>query len=99
MGGMEGDYKSATLNLFTNESNRRLKLMLIDKFPNSNRFPLLLGLHNWYQSLVAFDLGSTRFCRKVEDGVKGCKVRFLMVLFSEDISGSWKSVAVAKDIG
>ncbi|GJW78807.1 hypothetical protein Tco_0140489 [Tanacetum coccineum] len=28
-------------------------------------------LHNWYQSLVALDLGSTRFCRKVENGVEG----------------------------
>ncbi|GJU72544.1 hypothetical protein Tco_1263949 [Tanacetum coccineum] len=58
-----------------------------------------LGINNWYQSLVALDLGSTRFCRKVEDGVEGCKVRFLMVLFSKDTSGSWKSVAATKDIG
>ncbi|GJU79412.1 hypothetical protein Tco_1281777 [Tanacetum coccineum] len=50
-------------------------------------------------SLVALDVGSTRFCRKVEDGVEGCKVRFLMVLFSKDTSGSWKSVAATKDIG
>ncbi|GJW32174.1 hypothetical protein Tco_0052206 [Tanacetum coccineum] len=50
-------------------------------------------------SLVALDLGSTRFCRNVEDGVEGCKVRFLMVLFSKDTSGSWKSVAATKDIG
>ncbi|GKB30109.1 hypothetical protein Tco_0869510 [Tanacetum coccineum] len=49
--------------------------------------------------LVALDLGSTRFCRKVEDGVEGCNVRFLMVLFSKDTSGSWKSVAATKDIG
>ncbi|GKD60825.1 hypothetical protein Tco_1298334, partial [Tanacetum coccineum] len=56
-------------------------------------------LQNWYQSLAALDLESTRFCRKVEDGVEGCKVRFLMVLFSEDTSGSWKSVAATKDIG
>ncbi|GJW47621.1 hypothetical protein Tco_0426114 [Tanacetum coccineum] len=59
----------------------------------------LLGLHNWYQNLVALDLGSTRFCRKVEDGVEGCNVWFSMVLFSEDTSGSWKSVAATKDIG
>ncbi|GJR75525.1 hypothetical protein Tco_0087890 [Tanacetum coccineum] len=58
-----------------------------------------LGINNWYQSLVALDLGSTRFCRKVEDGVEGCKVRFLMVLFSKDTSGSWKSAAATKDIG
>ncbi|GJR91382.1 hypothetical protein Tco_0215393 [Tanacetum coccineum] len=38
----------------------------------------------------SLDLGSTRFCRKVEDGVEGCKVRFLIVLFSKDTSGSWK---------
>ncbi|GJW86554.1 hypothetical protein Tco_0161894 [Tanacetum coccineum] len=57
------------------------------------------GFHNWYQSLVALDLGSTRFCRKVEDGVESCKVQFLMVLFSEDTSGSWKRVAATKDIG
>ncbi|GJX55244.1 putative ribonuclease H-like domain-containing protein [Tanacetum coccineum] len=31
-------------------------------------------LHNWYQNLVALDLGSTRFCRKVKDAVEGCKV-------------------------
>ncbi|GJU37006.1 hypothetical protein Tco_1185360 [Tanacetum coccineum] len=31
-------------------------------------------LHNWYQSLVALDLGSIRFCRKAKDGVEGCKV-------------------------
>ncbi|GJT51529.1 hypothetical protein Tco_0977686 [Tanacetum coccineum] len=43
-------------------------------------------------------VGSTRFCRKVKEGVKGCKVRFLMVLFSKDTSGSWKSVAATKDI-
>ncbi|GJU84234.1 ribonuclease H-like domain-containing protein [Tanacetum coccineum] len=31
-------------------------------------------LQNWYQNLAALDLESTRFCRKVEDGVEGCKI-------------------------
>ncbi|GKC80941.1 hypothetical protein Tco_1136658 [Tanacetum coccineum] len=63
------------------------------------REKIIFEMPHKMEILVALDLGSTRFCRKVEDGVEGCKVRFLMVLFSKDTSGSWKSVAATKDIG